>query len=103
MLQLKAQIEKLQAELQAILPRLETQQAGVDLRSRNIDETQAADLLSRLKTFSEDWDRPETAIYAMINPRRGDVVLVLFPNSDLKTAKRRPALLRGVGLETRAV
>jgi mRNA interferase MazF len=28
----------------------------------------------------------------MINPRRGDVVLVLFPNSDLKTAKRRPAL-----------
>ena len=25
--------------------------------------------------------------------RRGDVVLVLFPNSDLKTAKRRPALV----------
>ena len=24
--------------------------------------------------------------------RRGDVVLVLFPNSDLQTAKRRPAL-----------
>ncbi len=23
--------------------------------------------------------------------RRGDVVLVLFPNSDLRTAKRRPA------------
>ena len=29
----------------------------------------------------------------MINPQRGDVVLVLFPNSDLKTAKRRPALV----------
>jgi len=29
----------------------------------------------------------------MINLRRGDVVLVLFPNSDLKTAKRRPALV----------
>ena len=29
----------------------------------------------------------------MINPRRSDVVLVLFPNSDLKTAKRRPALV----------
>ena len=24
-------------------------------------------------------------------PRRGDVVLVLYPNSDLRTAKRRPA------------
>lgn len=25
--------------------------------------------------------------------RRGDVVLVLFPNSDLRTAKRRPVLI----------
>ena len=25
--------------------------------------------------------------------RRGDVVLILFPNSDLRTAKRRPALV----------
>jgi mRNA interferase MazF len=25
--------------------------------------------------------------------RRGDVVLVLFPNSDLRTAKLRPALI----------
>lgn len=25
--------------------------------------------------------------------RRGDLVLVLFPNSDLRTAKRRPALV----------
>jgi len=36
--------------------------------------------------------------------RRGDVVLVLFPNSDLRTAKRRPALVLqrdnlGTGLE----
>jgi mRNA interferase MazF len=36
--------------------------------------------------------------------RRGDVVLVLFPNSDLRTAKRRPALVLqrdnlGSGLE----
>ena len=29
----------------------------------------------------------------MTIPRRGDVVLVLFPNSDLRTAKRRPALV----------
>ena len=25
--------------------------------------------------------------------KRGDVVLVLFPNADLRTAKRRPALI----------
>jgi mRNA interferase MazF len=29
----------------------------------------------------------------MTRIRRGDVVLVLFPNSDLRTAKRRPALV----------
>jgi len=29
----------------------------------------------------------------MTKPRRGDVVLVLFPNSDLRTAKRRPVLV----------
>ncbi len=28
-----------------------------------------------------------------MNTRRGDVVLVLFPISDLRTAKRRPALV----------
>jgi mRNA interferase MazF len=28
----------------------------------------------------------------MTKTRRGEVVLVLFPNSDLRTAKRRPAL-----------
>lgn len=29
----------------------------------------------------------------MMNYRRGDVVLVLFPDSNLRTAKRRPALV----------
>jgi len=29
----------------------------------------------------------------MIDLKRGDVVLVWFPNSDLKTLKRRPALI----------
>jgi mRNA interferase MazF len=29
----------------------------------------------------------------MIKTQRGEVVLVLFPNSDLRTAKRRPALV----------
>lgn len=28
-----------------------------------------------------------------MNPKRGDVVLVLFPDSNLQTAKRRPALV----------
>jgi hypothetical protein len=37
--------------------------AGVDLRTRGISETQAADLRARLKAFAEDWDRPEMAIY----------------------------------------
>jgi mRNA interferase MazF len=33
--------------------------------------------------------------------KRGDVVLVMFPNSDLQTAKRRPALVvQADGLET---
>jgi len=29
----------------------------------------------------------------MMNCRRGDVVLVLFPDSNLRTSKRRPALI----------
>jgi hypothetical protein len=41
----------------------------VDLRPRGISETQAADLRTRLKTFSEDWDRPEAAIYDEDPPR----------------------------------
>ena len=37
----------------------------------------------------------------MTNPNRGDVVLVWFPNSDLKTFKRRPALVvQADGLNT---
>jgi hypothetical protein len=36
---------------------------AVDLRERGIDETQAAELRARLKTFAEDWERPEADIY----------------------------------------
>lgn len=37
----------------------------------------------------------------MMNYRRGDVVLVLFPDSNLRTAKRRPAVVvQADGLNT---
>jgi len=36
---------------------------GVDLSERGIGEQQAADLRHRLKTFAEDWDRPEMDAY----------------------------------------
>ena len=42
---------------------------AVDLRSRGISEAQADDLRGRLKTFAEDWDRPEAAIYDEDPPR----------------------------------
>ena len=42
---------------------------AVDLAARGVDERQAADLRGRLKTFAEDWDRPEAAIYDE-NPTR---------------------------------
>ena len=36
---------------------------SIDLQSRGIDERQAADLRARLRTFAEDWDRPEMDVY----------------------------------------
>jgi hypothetical protein len=36
---------------------------AIDLRERGINEAQAADLRACLKTFADDWDRPEAAIY----------------------------------------
>jgi hypothetical protein len=35
----------------------------VDLAERGIGSAQAADLRARLRTFAEDWDRPEMDIY----------------------------------------
>ena len=35
----------------------------IDLRQRGIDEVQASDLRSRLKSFAADWDRPEMDVY----------------------------------------
>jgi hypothetical protein len=41
----------------------------VDLQSRGINEAEAVDLRARLKTFAEDWERPENAIYDEDRPR----------------------------------
>ncbi len=35
---------------------------GIELRTRGIDDEQAAELRARLRTF-EDWDSPEMGIY----------------------------------------
>ena len=50
---------------------------GLDLRALGINRSQAADLRRRLKTFAEDWERPEANIYdkvasqvASIDPHR---------------------------------
>ena len=54
------------AELQAVrkkLMEIAAENSAVVLHDRGIDEVHAADLRSRLKTFAEDWERPEAAIY----------------------------------------
>jgi hypothetical protein len=53
-------------EQAAKLDRLEetaTAHRTVDLPARGISEAQAGDLRARLKTFAEDWNRPEASIY----------------------------------------
>lgn len=55
-----------QAELQKVrrkLAEISAENPVVALHDRGIDEVQAADLRSRLKTFAEDWERPEASIY----------------------------------------
>lgn len=42
---------------------------AVDLRARGMDEAKATDLRARLKTFAEDWDRPEMGVYDEIPAR----------------------------------
>jgi hypothetical protein len=54
------------AELQAVrrkLMEIADGNSAVALHDRGIDEVQAGDLRSRLKTFAEDWERPEASIY----------------------------------------
>jgi hypothetical protein len=49
--------------VQKKLAEITSENSAVALHDRGIDEVQAADLRSRLKTFAEDWERPEAAIY----------------------------------------
>ena len=49
--------------IQRKLAEIASESSGVLLRERGIGEYQAADLRSRLKTFAEDWERPEASIY----------------------------------------
>jgi hypothetical protein len=54
------------AELQAVrrkLAEITAEDSAVALHDRGLDEAQAADLRSRLKSFAEDWERPEASIY----------------------------------------
>jgi hypothetical protein len=55
--------------VQEVLRRVHPRDGSVGLGERGIDEAHAADLRARLKTFAEDWDRPEAAIYDE-NPTR---------------------------------
>jgi len=49
--------------VQKKLAEIAAEHSAVALHDRGIGEVQAADLRSRLKTFAEDWERPEAAIY----------------------------------------
>ncbi len=47
----------------AVLVTFLAEGTDIDLRSRGIDEAQASDLRGRLKTFTDDWERPEMQAY----------------------------------------
>jgi len=55
--------------VQEVLRRVHPHDGSVGLGERGINEAHASDLRARLKTFAEDWDRPEAAIYDE-NPTR---------------------------------
>ncbi len=55
--------------VQQRLAEIAAQDSAVALHDRGIGESQAADLRARLKTFAEDWERPEASIYDEIPAR----------------------------------
>ena len=56
-------VQKKLAEISA------AQNSSLELHDRGVDEIQAADLRARLKTFTEDWERPENSVYDEIPAR----------------------------------
>jgi hypothetical protein len=50
-------------EQQAFVGELFRRRPALDLCERGIEPAQASDLRARLKTFAEDWDRPEMSVY----------------------------------------
>jgi hypothetical protein len=55
--------------LKEVLRREQPRAQEINLPQRGISKEQAEDLRNRLKTFAEDWDRPEASVYDE-NPSR---------------------------------
>jgi len=55
--------------VQKKLAEIVSENSAVELHDRGIGQIQAENLRSRLKTFAEDWERPEASIYDE-NPAR---------------------------------
>jgi hypothetical protein len=53
--------KNIREETHVIVTFLET--SHIALQARGIDEAQAADLRTRLGSFAEEWDSPETELY----------------------------------------
>ena len=58
---LTEQPQNLPDEAQVIITFLAS--STIDLAARGIDETQAADLRARLRTFATEWDNPDMDVY----------------------------------------
>jgi hypothetical protein len=90
-------------------PRQHTRLRDLSWAGRNrpeevrITPDQAAAPRVRLAAFAEDWDRFRKWLSNDDNNstkpdcKRGDIILVLFPYSDLRTAKLRPSLVVQAG------
>ena len=59
------ELVKLTPEERRVIARrlAELESGAVDLQSRGIDASEAAELRGRLERFADDWDSPEMAVY----------------------------------------